>query len=74
MEKEYYVIQNENGKFFAYDNTSGGYPCFIDDFKFCKNYKTRSSAESFLVSDYSKNLFKKEFNNCVVRKVVMRLV
>ena len=39
--KEYYVIQNSNGKFFKVDNLSGGYPCFIDDFEFCEKYNSK---------------------------------
>ena len=39
--KEYYMIQNNNGKFFKADNLSGGYPCFIDDFEFCEKYNSK---------------------------------
>ena len=50
--KEYYVIQNSNGKFFKVDNLSGGYPCLIDDFEFCEKYNSKQVVEDFLKSNY----------------------
>ena len=69
--KEYYVIQNSNGKFFKSDNLSGGYPCFIDDFEFCEKYNSKQFAEDFLKSNYATQMFQKEFADCVVKKVKM---
>ena len=71
--KEYYVIQNSNGKFFKMDNLSGGYPCFIDDFEFCEKYNSKQFAEDFLKSNYATQMFQKEFTNCVVQTVKMIL-
>ena len=71
--KEYYVIQNKEGKFFKADNASGGYPIFIDDFEFCDKYNSKQFAEDSLKSDYATRLFKKEFEGCVVRTVKMIL-
>lgn len=71
--KEYYVIQNTNGKFFKADNISGGNPIFIDDFEFCDKYASKQFAENFLKRDYASKLFKKEFEGCIVRKVKMIL-
>lgn len=45
LRKEYYVIQNEEGKFLKIDDLSGGYPCFIDDFEFCEKYESKEYAE-----------------------------
>ena len=47
INKEYYVIQNEEGKFFEYDKSSGGYPYFSDSIECCEKYKTKQAAESF---------------------------
>ena len=71
--KEYYVIQNKEGKFFKADNASGGYPIFIDDFEFCDKYNSKQFAEDSLKSDYATRLFKKEFEGCVARTVKMIL-
>lgn len=73
VRKEYYVIQNNEGKFFKIDNASGGYPCFIDDFEFCEKYKTKHFVKDFLNSNYATNIFKEEFSNCVVKKVIMTI-
>lgn len=72
--KEYYVIQNEEGKFFKADNLSGGYPCFIDDFEFCAKYKSKQIADDFMKNNYTTKMFKKEFKGCTVRMVKMILV
>ena len=40
LRKEYYVIQNQERKFFKSDNLSGGYPIFIGDFEFCEKYNS----------------------------------
>ena len=52
--KEYFVVQNEEGKFFSINkiDNENGYPCFIDDFDFCKRFESDKSAEDFLKSDY----------------------
>ena len=71
--KEYYVIQNSNGKFFKGNNASGGYPVFIDDFEFCEKYNSKQFAEDFLKGKYATQMFQKEFANCVVRTVKMIL-
>ena len=71
--KEYYVIQNNKGKFFKTDNISGGCPRFIDDFEFCDKYHLKQVAEDFLKKDYATRLFKKEFEGCIVRTVKMSL-
>ena len=71
--KEYYVIQNSNGKFFKMDNLSGGYPCFIDDFEFCEKYNSKQFAEDFLKSNYVTQMFPKEFAGCIVRTVKLIL-
>lgn len=47
MKKEYYVIQNEEGKFLKIDDLSGGYPCFIDDFEFCENISRGNLQKTF---------------------------
>lgn len=64
MKKEYYVIQNEEGKFLKIDDLSGGYPCFIDDFEFCEKYKSRQLAENFL---------KKHICDAAISKRICRL-
>ena len=46
--KQYYVIQNRNGKFFKIDDLSGGYPLFIDDFEHCEKYNSKENANIFL--------------------------
>ena len=71
--KEYYVIQNSNGKFFKADNLSGGYPCFVDDFEFCDKYNSRQFAEDFLKGDYVTRMFPKEFVGSIVRTVKLIL-
>lgn len=71
--KEYYVIQNEEEKFFKVDNASGGYPCFIDDFEFCEKYNSKRFAEDFLNSNYATRTFQKEFSGCIVKKVTMTI-
>lgn len=71
--KEYYVIQNKEGKFFKVDNASGGYPVFIDDFEFCEKYNSKQFAEDFLKGNYATELFKNEFKDCVVKTVKMIL-
>lgn len=69
--KEYYVVQNEEGKFFKIDNISGGYPCFIKDFEFCEKYNSRQFAENFLKGKYATEMFPDKFKNCVVKRVLM---
>ena len=71
IRKEYHVIQNKEGKFFRCDNISGGYPCFIDGFEFCEKYNSKEFAENFLNSKYATELFKKEFDGCIVKTVIM---
>lgn len=71
LRKEHYVIQNKEGKFFKVDNASGGYPCFIDNFEFCEKYDSMEFVNNFLISEYVTRMFKKEFEGCVVRKVIM---
>lgn len=71
--KEYYVIQNNQGRFFKVDNASGGYPCFISSFEFCEKYDSKQYVEDFLKGDYVNRMFKDEFQNCVIRKVTMIL-
>lgn len=71
--KEYYVIQNDDDKFFKVDNLSGGYPCFVDDFEFCEKYNSREFAENFLNNRYATEMFHDKFKNCSVKKVVMTL-
>lgn len=72
LRKEYYVIQNKEGKFFKMDSASGGYPCFIDDFEYCHKYTSRNLMEQFLyTSDYTTRLFKKEFEGCAVKTIIM---
>ena len=71
--KEYYVIQNDEGKFFNIDNGSGGYPYFNDDFESCERYNSKQRAEDFLNSNYATEMFRSEFMNCVVRKVTMTI-
>ena len=72
-QKEYYVIQDKGGRFFKVDNISGGYPRFIDDFEFCEKYSSRQFAEEFLKGNYATQMFKKEFDGCIVKKVKMIL-
>lgn len=36
--KEYYVIQNKEGKFFHTDSASGGYPSFLSSFESCEKF------------------------------------
>lgn len=68
----YYVIMNEKGEFFAYDNNSGGYPYFGKNFKNGEKFKTMEMANDFLhFSEYTQRMFKKEFVNCVIKKVAV---
>ena len=69
--KQYYVIQNRNGKFFKIDDLSGGYPLFIDDFEHCEKYNSKENANIFLKGKYATELFFKEFNGVSVRKVLI---
>ena len=71
--KEYYVIQNSNGKFFKVDNLSGGYPWFIADFEFWEKYNSKQVIEDFLKSNYVTQMFPKEFSGCIVRTVKLML-
>lgn len=71
LRKEYYVIQNEEGKFLKIDDLSGGYPCFIDDFEFCEKYESKEYAEKFLQGRYVTEMFKKEFDDCIIKTVVI---
>lgn len=71
--KEYYIIQNKEGNFFKVDNNSGGYPVFIEDFEFCEKYNSKQFVEKFLKSNYVTELFKNEFEGCIIRKVKMIL-
>ena len=74
MTKEYYVIQNEDGKFFEYDNLSGGYPYFSDSVESCEKFETYQEAKNFLnTSDYANRIFVKEFMVCIIRKVVVTI-
>lgn len=70
--KEYYVIQNEDDKFFKVDNSSGD-SCFVDDFEFCEKYNSREFAEKFLNSRCASKVFHDKYKNCSVKKVVMTL-
>ena len=70
--KEYYVIQNDDDKFFKVDNLSGG-SCFVDDFEFCEKYNSREFAEKFLNSRCASKVFHDKYKNCSVKKVVMTL-
>ena len=69
----YYVIQNKEGNFFKSDNASGGYPCFIDNFEFCEKFNSEEFAQNFLNGKYATEMFKEEFDGCVVKKVEMRI-
>ena len=71
LRKEYYVIQNEEGKFLKIDDLSGGYPCFIDDFEFCEKYESKEYAEKFLQGRYVTEMFEKEFDGCIIKTVVI---
>lgn len=71
--KQYYVIQNRNGKFFKIDDLSGGYPLFIDDFEHCEKYNSKENANIFLKGKYATELFFKYFNGVSVRKVVITI-
>lgn len=73
-EKTYYVIQNRNGKFFKPDNISGGYPSFVNDFEHCERYNTKDEAELFLQDSYATEMFKKEFANAIIRKIVVKVI
>ena len=67
--KEYYIIQNKEGKYFHIDNASGGYPCFLRDFENCEKYNSEQSVKNFLDSEYVTRMFKKEFEDCIVKTV-----
>lgn len=72
LRKEYYVIQNKEGKFFKMDNASGGYPYFTEDFEYCEKYTSKDLMEQFLnTSHYTTRMFKKEFEGCTVKTLVM---
>ena len=71
LNKDYYVIQNKEGKFLRVDNISC-YPCFINNFEFCSKCNSKEFAEKFLNSSYA-NKFKDKFDGCTVRKVVISL-
>lgn len=73
IRREYYVIQNKEGKFFKFDNTRGGCPLFIEDFEFCEKYYSEQFVKNFIASKYVTERFKEEFENCAIRKVVMTL-
>lgn len=70
--KEYYVIQNSEGKFFKPDSLTGGYPCFTDDIENCEKYNTEQIAKDFLESDYAA-MFKNEFMYCNIKKVTVTI-
>lgn len=69
----YYVIQNNEGKFFRFDNYSGGYPCFTDDFENCKRYYLEEDANKFLDGKYAKEQFSNEFVGAKVRKIIINM-
>lgn len=68
-EKTYYVIQNKEGKFFTLDDSSGGYPVFVNDFESCEKYDSEKSANNFLNGKYATEQFATEFIGAKVRKV-----
>lgn len=68
--EEFYVIQDDKGKFFHIDTVSDGYPYFSNNWRTCEQYNSKQCAENFLKeSDYTTRMFKKEFENCVVSRV-----
>lgn len=73
-EKEYYVIQNKEGKFFKVDNITGGYPFFTDDFEFCERFHSKESASNFLTESYATKQFPKEFSGAMVKTIRMTLI
>lgn len=74
MTKEYYVIQNEDGKFFEYNNHSGGYPYFSNSVESCERFETYEEAKNFLTtSNYANRMFATEFMACIIRKVVVTI-
>lgn len=72
-EKEYYVIQNNEKKFFFTDSHSGGYPTFTTDYTTCDKYSSYESAERFMNSKYATESFPEYFDHCCIKKVVMRI-
>ena len=72
-QKEWYIIQNEEGNFLYIDSLSGGYPCFLDDWCHSKKFDSLQSANEFLKSNYAQNQFKNEFKKAIPRKVTLTL-
>lgn len=70
--KEYYVIQNSEGKFFSIDNYTGGYPCFTDNIEKCEKYNSEQKAKDFLKSNYVA-MFKSNFLLCSIKKVTISI-
>lgn len=70
---QYFVIQNEDGKFLCIDMNSGGYPCFVDDFEHCERYPSETAADEFLNSYYAKELFPHKLKNVMLRRVLLTL-
>lgn len=73
-EKTYYVIQNKEGKFFTLDDSSGGYPVFVNDFEFCEKYDSEKSANNFLNGKYVTEQFATKFIGAKVRKVTAKVL
>ena len=59
MEKEYFIIQNKEGKFLVIDSMSGGYPCFVDDFIEGRIFKNIEDARNILYGGYGE-MFQKD--------------
>ena len=74
MEEKYYVIQNFNGKFFSYDNYTGGYPCFSKYFDTAERFETKEKAQEFMESEYCTRMFKREFTNAIIKSVTVIIV
>jgi len=71
MEKKIlYIIQNQEGKFYK---NNMGYPHFITDFEFAERYDSEESVKNFLRSEYVTEKFKKEFEYCIYRKLIIMI-
>ena len=71
---KYFIIVNEEGKFFGYDAYAKGYPYFSRSLYLVEKFRTEERANEFLYhAHYTQIMFKKEFKHCVVKKVTVAI-
>jgi len=74
MNDEFYIlkVKNQNKiEYLSIDSTSGGYPCFLNDFNMAKKFKTKEDVDEFLNRDPYINNFPEIKEKCEIRKITI---